>query len=233
MANTLGLDDDLDSVELLRGISVVFDLQFSNDEIRPLFVVGDIFSLLVGRFPDRPDGPNLCATAMAFYRLRRALREIDNDFKLTPEVRLNEMSYQSAKRYFKLISAHSGLRLPRTDPSLYSKIGQSLVLIGALGTFGILLGGAPVFPIAALTILTGWLLVHVDKGEIPSDCLTLGNLAKKVAVLNFGKFAADGARSRKQDVWTALVEVLSQHTSLPKDTIRLDTVLLQSQARAQ
>jgi hypothetical protein len=48
---------------------------------------------------------------------------------------------------------------------------------------------------------------------------------------NFGALVAAGAGYREKDVWSALVEVLTEHSSISKTEIRRETVLRQSQVR--
>ena len=87
-------------------------------------------------------------------------------------------------------------------------------------------------PFAGLPIVTaasGIALIYFDGRRFPADCQTLGELAHKVAVLNFGVLAAAGAGRRDKDVWDTLLEVLSIYSRLPRSAISEDTLLLQSE----
>ena len=78
----------------------------------------------------------------------------------------------------------------------------------------------------------GLVLVLLDPGRLPADCRTLGGLARKIAVLNFGRPHAQGAKARDRDLWAALVEILSEYTLLPKAEIHSGTLILSRQPRS-
>ena len=72
--NTLGLDDDLDGVELLIAIHRAFDVEISNEDAGTINTMGDLHDLLMSKFEDT--GGEKCHTSMAFYRVRRALKAV-------------------------------------------------------------------------------------------------------------------------------------------------------------
>ena len=75
----------------------------------------------------------------------------------------------------------------------------------------------------------GLSMIRIDPGRLLDDCQTLGGLTRKVAGLNFGHLHDQGAKARDLDIWNALLEVLSEHTILPKAEIRPETLILQKQ----
>ena len=77
MSNTLGLDDDLDTVEVQLSIEASFDIRLTTEESASCRTVGDIYNILRNRFPDGPGTQRGCATAMAFYRLRHAFKSMN------------------------------------------------------------------------------------------------------------------------------------------------------------
>jgi hypothetical protein len=83
MPNTLGLDDDMEPAEVVDELARVFDVAISNEEAESILTVGDFYDLLLRKLvPGEGDGK--CATAMAFYRIRRALRSLGYGQDLTP-----------------------------------------------------------------------------------------------------------------------------------------------------
>jgi hypothetical protein len=75
MVNTLGLVGDLDDVELVELVERAFDITFSPREMEQILTVGEFYDLLLTKIP--PNGADRqCASAMAFYRLRSALRRL-------------------------------------------------------------------------------------------------------------------------------------------------------------
>src|ERR1700734_2776145 len=83
MPNTLGLDDDLDGVEVVQDLKRIFDIMVSRQEAARIFNVGEFHDLLLQKIPPDEAGGK-CASAMAFYRIRRALRCLGHDHDLTP-----------------------------------------------------------------------------------------------------------------------------------------------------
>jgi hypothetical protein len=69
--DSIGLAGDGDDVDLIRAIEGSFQVQFGNDTVK-WFTVGDIYDALLRRMP-MSSTAGLCATSMAFYRIRAAL----------------------------------------------------------------------------------------------------------------------------------------------------------------
>jgi acyl carrier protein len=83
MPNTLGLDDDLDPVEVVQLLERVFDIEVSQEEADRISTVGDFYEVLLRKIP--PDeADRKCASAVAFYRIRAALRRLGHGDRLTP-----------------------------------------------------------------------------------------------------------------------------------------------------
>src|SRR5579862_611013 len=101
MKNTLGLDDDLDGLELQNYIELCFDIKITDSEAVSCQTVGNIYQLLQSRFNRNDSDKNGCATAMAFYRLRRAFYEIDRSKRPTPKTSVDRFAGFTAKRLFK------------------------------------------------------------------------------------------------------------------------------------
>ena len=64
MANTLGLDDDLDGVELVRDSEKAFEIKIANNEAERLLTVGQLYDLLLSKIPV-DDAQRKCASAMS------------------------------------------------------------------------------------------------------------------------------------------------------------------------
>jgi hypothetical protein len=73
---TLGLDDDLDGVEIAQSLEASFGAKFSNKEAEDCRTVGDIFTLLQSHLVRDHRSSSGCASAMAFYRLRRTVAKL-------------------------------------------------------------------------------------------------------------------------------------------------------------
>lgn len=229
MPNTLGLDDDLDGNDLVDLVEKSFGIRFTNAEWETFRTVGDIFEVIRRHFSSRQDGADRCATAMAFYRLRSALSDLNPNIKLEPGTRLEEVSTLSARAVFKTLRMRTGLRLPPRRLTSLGDFGMWCLVAGPIGliaTFGL---DRQLWPVPALAIAIGVPLLMVDPGKFPAELQTLGDLSRTVAGLNFGQLAAAGAEPRDKDLWNALTEVLSQYSILPKSEMQPGTFLLQSQ----
>jgi hypothetical protein len=86
--------------------------------------------------------------------------------------------------------------------------------------------------VPAAALLLAALLVILDPGRLPKQYATLGGLSRQVAALNFRQLTRIKAQRRDQEIWAALVELLSEHSSLPLEEIGPDTMLVQDPDRA-
>ena len=76
MKASLELAGDLDDVELVEDIEKAFGVRLPDGELSNCHTVGDLFDLVLARIPDRSATADRCATAMCFYRLRRAVQRL-------------------------------------------------------------------------------------------------------------------------------------------------------------
>jgi hypothetical protein len=231
MPNTLGLDDDLDGVEFVRDLERIFDVEVSNSEAESISTVGELCDLLVSKIPTN-DVDRKCATAMAFFRLRGALRRLGYEHALTPTSKMLTLKCGGTKSLLRRLQKELDLRLPDAVPT---RIGCA----ASLCCFFVVLSGVfslqPGVPSALLGSLFGLfaasaVIIHVDPGQLPRNCRTLGDLAQKTAALNYGRLIKMGARHDSDDIWENLVEALSRY-ALPKAEITRETYFLRSQLK--
>lgn len=232
MANTLGLDDDLDSVELVRDLEKAFEIKIANDEAERLLTVGQLYDLLLNKIP-ADNKQHKCASAIAFYRLRSAIRNAGLANHLVPVSQIDFLERLGPRSSFKKIERESGLRLPSPIMSWTGGIGCFLMLsafVGALSVglfFHLPLLSVPI-GFCAATALLGYAVVRFDPGKLPRGCSTFGELTQKAVALNYGKLIGIGARHNSETLWDSLLELLSEYR-LPKSEITRETLFLQSQ----
>jgi hypothetical protein len=234
MANSLDLDDDLDTVEVVRILEKVFDVRVSNEEAARIHTVGDFHDLLLLKLPQGERNVK-CATAMTFYRLRRALERLGYGADLTPSSDVRVLEVGRTKVNLSRLAEEARLELPGT---VFSAVGKwlllGLYLAGMVTAYvldakvGGLIGAA----------LFGWLPAFVaarelDGGRLRPNCQTLAGLTRNAALLNFGRLAKEGARCSEDDVWRALVEALSSFSGKPAAQIFRDTYFLHSALKGQ
>jgi hypothetical protein len=231
MPNTLGLDDDLDGVEVVRDLERIFDIKVSNEEAERILTVGEFHDLLLSKLqPNEAD--KKCATAMTFYRIRSALRRLGYGDRLTPASDMHLLERGRTKSNLMKLEVESGLRLPRT---VSTRFGHRAALFGFLVTLTIVFSLQPGFASAFLGVIIGLVVVgavfkYGDPGKLPADLNTLADLTKAAAAMNYGRLVKMGARHRDDDIWDNLVEALS-HYALPKPDITRETFFLQSQLK--
>jgi hypothetical protein len=227
---TLGIDEE-DSVDMVHDLEASFGVRFSKEELAEIRTVGDIHRILKKRISERPTHGDRCATAMAFYRLRRYLVDQGFNGKLVPATPVDRLSTRTVKTLVKQLSKMTGLRLPQGDLAALGTTGAVAVVLGFLALLIVPAVAPHWWPAALLSIVSGMLLVRLDTNKFPRDCRTVGDLAQKVAGLNFGKFVEEGAGYHDKALWSALVEVLSNWSTFPKREIGPAIWLLRDQGR--
>ncbi|MDR3486681.1 MAG: hypothetical protein P4M05_17485 [Bradyrhizobium sp.] len=229
MPNSLGLDDDLDGVEVVRDLERIFDVRVSNEEAERIFTVGEFHDLLLSKIrPDESD--KKCATAMTFYRIRSALRRLGYGDKLSPTSNMRVLERGRTKSNLRRLEVDSGLYMPR---AVSTRIGRFATLSGFVMISAIVFSLQPAVASAFLGIVVGLVVAGVilkygDPGELPPHCGTLAGITRTVAAMNYGRLVKLGARHRDEDIWENLVGALSGY-ALPKLEITRETFFLQSQ----
>jgi len=231
MPNTLGLDDDLDGVEVVRDLERIFDIKVSNEEAERIFTVGEFHDLLLSKFPPN-EADKKCATAMTFYRIRRALRRLGYGDRVTPGFDMRLLERGRTKSNLMRLEAESGLRMPGT---VSTRTGRLVALFGFVMILVIVFSFQPGFASAFLGVIVGLVVVgailkYGDPGKLPANCNTLADLTRTAAAMNYGRLVKMGARHRDEDIWDNLVEALS-HYALPEPDITRETFFLQSQLK--
>lgn len=229
MPNTLGLDDDLDPVDVLVGLEKAFALKISDDEAASCETVGDIYALLQSRFAGQLGAGGACMTSMAFYRLRKALRRRHPDVDFRPSTPLAGYAVPNARTFLNQLRRDSGLLMPGSRGRWELAVVGLLALAALAGGLAAINQG-PFWLVAAIGLaVVAVTLMRLDPGVLSGDCATLGDLTTKVSSLNFGVLARSGGAVRGDDLWDAMIEVLSGWTQLSKADIRRDTLILQKQ----
>lgn len=212
-ADTIGLVGDGDDADLLDAIEGSFQIHFGEAATK-CFTVGDIYEALLDLVPTS-SVPGLCATSMAFYRIRSALRRVaDVDGPVTPSARLSGLTSLSPKQLYALLAHELGVvRLPQML-SARGCLGIVVLLAGAVG--GLLAVAMPVLWPALLLVPVGFEMTRRDEGGYYAT--TVGDLARDVARRNFSRFASDGADARPAALWRTLSELIAEETGVTKVT---------------
>jgi hypothetical protein len=220
---SLNLDDD-DATGALSDLERSLGFRFGDDELTACRTVGDIHRIIARRLAN--SGGDACASAMAFYRLRRALAPYTDGEKLRPSSVLAEVIQVPPKRLFKKIEAETGLHLPQATSSWLGRLAFAVAVTALLGIIPVhvLYPGWTLFTI--LLIPASIWTLSIDPGRFAEDCRTLRDLAKTTAALNFGHLLDAGSRPRTADQWEVLTEVFSEYSALPKAEITAEMLIL-------
>ena len=217
MTSSLGLAGDLDDVELIQDVEAAFGVRLADDEIERCSTVGQLFELIKARLPDLPSGQS-CATAMCFYRLRRALQS-HSATALKP---ITSISAVPVRKLHHIIETECGLRSPPQCITLLGCLALLLVLALPFGLFAVGMPWWTALPSAALGIG----LYRLAPIQLPGEVETFGDLVRIVASRSIGALAGQGARLGPKEAWQAFTDVLSDHTQLSKGEIGPETQLL-------
>lgn len=220
MRSSLGLQGDLDDVELIEDVEEAFGLRFWDAELTRCRTVGDLFELVQARLPSEGSTGN-CATAMAFYRLRRAIQP-HVAITLRPNSPIAALNGISVRELHRIIKEECGLRPPLPYVSILGCI--ALALIASLPLTVIALGLE--WWIAAASALLACGIYRKAPIRLPDQVTTFGDLVRVVSSRSVGALMQQGARLRATEAWDAFGDILSDHTLLPKDAIVLDTLIL-------
>jgi len=241
MANTLGLDDDMDPVEIVIALEKAFGVAIADGEASDIRTVGQMYDLLLKKIAPAGTGRK-CASALAFYRLRRAMADLRQGKRQTPSGDLSFLECGRTKKNWKRLQKASGLRLPHLEATRSWPLSAAVLVMGSallavftglvLALFSISLGDRLVHLAPAL-LFGGFVLViaanTVDPGRIPDDCRTLGKLANKAAARNYGQMIVAGAAVSEAQIWHVMVEAFGDLSNLPSGEITRETFFLQNQ----
>jgi len=221
--HSLELVDDAAS-QALSDLERSLGFRFHADALTTCRTVGDLFRAVARELAGT--GGEACASALAFYRLRRALTPYAGGERLRPSSVLAAFVQIPPRRLFKRIEAETRLHLP---PPTNSWLGHAAFAIATLAFLGmipvhLLYPGWTLFTILLMPVSI-WTFA-IDPGRYAGDCRTLGDLAKKTALLNFGPLLEAGAWPRQAEQWEVLTEILSGHGTLPRAAITPDMLIL-------
>jgi hypothetical protein len=226
--SSLGLARDVDDVECKEDGEEAFDDRFSDDDLRQCRTVGDLFDLVSSSLPEDDPSRIGCSTAICFYRLRQVLQPRFG-IALKPATPIAQLSEMPVRKLYAAIRDECGFRPPVSVISMWGCIG--LLLVPGL-PLAVIAFGLPWW-LAPIAALPGIATYAVSPIRLPAEVHTFGDLVRIVAARNVRALSDQGARLRKPEAWTALKKVISDHTVLPHDEIKEDTLILAaSKARA-
>ena len=230
LVNSLDLDCDVHGATVLRDLELAFGVDLLEEAANRWVTVGDIYESLRRLLHEGGKGNKLCAAAMAQYRLRLALLQLDPEARPIATDSLQIWKRCTTRRLLRQLGSRTRLVMPGHRFSWAGIAGLVLVPVAVCGLL-VAVYDSGLWLIPAGGLLLAALLVIFDPGRLPRAYATLGGLSRQVAALNFRQFARMGADRRDKEIWAALAELLSEHSALPLEEIRPDTLLVRDPAR--
>lgn len=223
------LDLDGDSIDdLVDEVEDAFALRFAGDELLTVSTVGDLHDRIMARL--RSD-PGICATSMAFYRIRRALAAEGMEGRIRPDALLPADATVRPGRLLPRLGAASGLRGLHATASLIGAVGGWLIL-GVIVLL-ILAGAERAWPFVwaalALALVSAGFLA-LDRGRWPNGVRTVGDLARYAVAKNHGGLVAQGAAARENEVWSSLQIIAAELASLGPSEVQRTTTFFRRKA---
>lgn len=234
MQPSIDLDPDMGHVEFIEELELVFGVTLSQIDVGHWLTLNDVHQTIKNAIAPPAEEGLACATSMAFYRIRQALRDIACNAYIKPDTDIASLVSGQPRRAFNRIAQVSGLRMPPTDLTNWGCAAFILLL----GSIVLLTGanslGAPVVSGAALVgIITSlaWIF-RFDPGQLPRGIRSVGDLARRTALTNFLLLRNTGARERPGDLWRAIAAVAAENSVIAAEEITPDHFLFRSIARS-
>ena len=217
----------LDAVELVMEVEETFGFAIPDEDIVSLDTVGKLYDyILAHRFEGRQQG---CLTSVAFYKLRRALMSVcgmaRGDVRLSQD--LAAIIPARRRQQWSALQKAMGLRLPdlirpvwvtamATAISCALAIAAAVFLIARTGVSG-----------AALAALCIWFVVLYVSYQatkplavaFPSECATVGSLAKSILHRNYGAISDECQRADVEEAWNTLRSLIVEQLGVRPDDV--------------
>jgi len=197
MVDALRMGDD-DAVEMLIDIERTFGVVFSQADVSALSTLENLHALILreARFA----GGQGCATAMAFFRLRRLLEGQGLEARARPGTLLAGQFLASPRGTRAILGHASGLVLP---PLPMTRLGLGLGLVVFVA--GLVAAFALSPWIIVVVPALWWSIVRFDPGSWRGDWETLCALADTGAHDNYAVLVRQGARHTPATYWRELL----------------------------
>ena len=222
MADTLDLDPEWGAIDVIEELEAVFNFKMTDEEAEGCCTVGEVYDVVCSHTSDWETQGGNCASAMTFYRLRRALAPEDKR-SIRPTTDLDTLGL-TPSALFDLLAERSSLRLPSHSMDKLGVAGSCLLFAGGVISIVTLLDSYwfPAF-MSAIVASAGLVLIWRDAGRLPNGIQTFGDLARRTAPLNVQKLK--GAGGKPSDRWSILTAISSEYGQLEPEAISPETFL--------
>lgn len=216
VASTLGLGGDGDELDVLEAVERSFDISILDHEAEFAETAGQLFDIVMAKASVDPDARR-CATAMVFYRLRRAI----GDPTMSPHSKLDEIVSDTPRQLYRRLAQETGLAMPSGSMGRLGSVCLYAMIFLVPAALVTIVAGWTYWPVVTLLAVSAAVLFWLDARRWHGE--TLGEVSRKVAHLNFAKLANLGARSALIDAWAAYAGLLSDITGVDAGRIARET----------
>lgn len=216
VASTLGLGGDGDELDVLEAVERSFDIRILDHEAECATTAGQLFDIVMAKSSVDPDARR-CATAMTFYRLRRAM----GDPKASPRSKLHEIVPDTPRQLFHRLGRETGLAMPSGRMGRLGSVCLYAMIFFVLAAVVTFVAGWAYWPFVLLLAVSAGVLLWLDARRWHGE--TLGQVTRKVVNLNFARLSYLGARSAPIDAWAAYAGLLSDITGVDAGRIARET----------
>lgn len=216
---SVGIVGDGDDVELIEAFESTFKISFSNEEAESMSTLGQAFEAICSKLPTTQSQQNKCLTAMAYYRLNRALCD---DGKIDLGTRVKVPHGQSPKSFQKQLERRADLKLHfLTGTSTRTTILFFFQFVSWM-VAPVMLSGSSAF-LGAVVIAAGshilWRFADSSDERVWVFNGTLGDLSRQASETNFGKLVSLGGTWKEPDVWKIMTSIIHDYTGFPPDNM--------------
>jgi hypothetical protein len=207
--DSLGITDGEDLLDLEGSVQTVFGVDCSNASSQ-LETVGDLFDHIEAELATKPRGET-CPTLMAFNRIRAVLSPHVNK-TIRPSMPLSDIGWP-AKRFTSLIEREAKLEAPPLFSGPLGMLGYFLLLGSIVLVIAALTTSETDLVYAPIPFALGMAFIYLEPCAFREDCKTVGDLVRATASRNVARLAAEGGALRTEDVWNALIDIVSESAS--------------------
>ncbi len=219
----------LDTLELLLETEERFGVSIPDKEASEIRTVGDLHEAVLRKLSVR--NSQRCLTAMAFYRLRRALVELlgVRREQVRPDRSVGDvLPWYRRRQLWPLLASGSGLRMPTLERPewLREAIMSAAVLTFIAAPVLAAMGGLSVWAVWLLIAIAVALAFCVTRplALVPAGrCRTVGDLARAVYGVNAGALAREAGEVNRAETWGMLVGLVSDQLGVRERDITPDS----------
>ena len=216
--HSLRLEDD--DIDFLVELEERFCIQITDEETQKLYTVGQLFDLITNKL--KGVGGSKCSSMITFHKLRNALQKHVGKVILRPSTLIDSLSEYTPKQLHEKIQTSCDLRVPTPYFSRAAYIGVLICIASTCSAFPIIFLSNSFWPLLGITLVTfigGALLAHSNKGVWGEDQETLGDIARKMTLLNYGALVMQSAKSDEESIWKTIINTIDDIIDLRENVI--------------